>query len=799
MGSKRKKQTVGYKYFVGMEMAICQSFVDSLREIWVGEKKVWDSSITSTGTITIDEPTIFGGDEKEGGIEGDVDIEFGESTQSFNSYLSNFVGDIGAGRGLFRAVLNQVYVGNNAYIKPWNWVVRRQTKSWDNSTIWNDSKAAIGQDMNPIHIIYDMLTSKTYGLGLIASDIDLTSFVDAADTLYNESFGISIGFYNDGKTIKEFIDEILDIIDGVIYQDIQTNKMVVKLARDDYNPATIPSFGEDDIIELSGFSRTLLSNTVNHVIVNYTNTGEWVTETAIVTDIAVKNRQKSIVSKKYDFLPITSKETATKVAQRELKQLSSGLFKARIIGTREMFDLRQNDVFKMTFNIEPFFIEEAIVRVVNISYGSLSDNTITLDVVEDVFAEGKTVFDETPDTEWTNPASDPADITTLKLNELLYWTAAVDLFDNSTMSAKDDLSTVYMISAIKPSGDTFVYDILSKESLETNYISDGRNDLFTPSCLLDGAISISDTVIDYDNESNILSVEENTYAFIGDEIVEIVSVNTTLKQLTVNRGILDTVPAAHVDNTRVWFTDGLYGLNDREYFSGDTVNFKFLTSTSQGTLLESAASVNSDTVDNPPRYLRPYPPGNVSSSFVSNEFTLNWTHRDRTQQTAYFVLQSEGNIGPELGTTYTIRLYDSGDVLLRTVTGQTGTSYTYAIQDERDDTGLDVSGATNPAAVNGNFSRNGSFNGKARYDQGVYSLWWNSGSVQWVITLTSTIGTLPSDYFSLTNSDPAGTYTANGAWTGTVVVADETEIKFQLESVRDTYSSFQYQSGSANR
>ena len=49
---------------------------------------------------------------------------------------------------------------------------------------------------------------------------------------------------------------------------------------------------------------------------------------------------------------------------------------------------------------------------------------------------------------------------------------------------------------------------------------------------------------------------------------------------------------------------------------------------------------------------------------------MSWYHRDRTQQTAYIVADTEGNIGPEAGTTYTVEVRKVSDNSL--VTSETG-------------------------------------------------------------------------------------------------------------------------------
>lgn len=127
---------------------------------------------------------------------------------------------------------------------------------------------------------------------------------------------------------------------------------------------------------------------------------------------------------------------------------------------------------------------------------------------------------------------------------------------------------------------------------------------------------------------------------------------------------------------------------------GEVVEARILPSTSQGRL--DLAEAPTDTVTLAGRMMRPYPPGNVQingsrwpvSIGATAELSLTWAHRDRRQQTVSLIKQDEGNIGPEFGTTYTIRIFGETDTLIRTVSGITGTSYIYATADEIADSGL---------------------------------------------------------------------------------------------------------------
>jgi hypothetical protein len=93
------------------------------------------------------------------------------------------------------------------------------------------------------------------------------------------------------------------------------------------------------------------------------------------------------------------------------------------------------------------------------------------------------------------------------------------------------------------------------------------------------------------------------------------------------------------------------------------------------------------------RQARPYPPGRIrlngqtEPAVVAGDLTVTWAHRDRTQQTAYLVHQDEGDIGPEPGTSYTVRLRDRHGALVRSTTGLTGTTWTWTVADAAADAG----------------------------------------------------------------------------------------------------------------
>lgn len=158
MGGSSKKVTVGYKYYVGMHMALCHGPIDKLIRVRVGGKTAWQGAMAH-GTISINKPDLFGGEKREGGISGLIDIASGKPDQGQNSYLSSKLGSslLPAFRGVCCAILRQVYIGLNPYPKDWGWFVQRIQTRQNGIPQWYLGKAVIGSRFE--EAIYPATTS----------------------------------------------------------------------------------------------------------------------------------------------------------------------------------------------------------------------------------------------------------------------------------------------------------------------------------------------------------------------------------------------------------------------------------------------------------------------------------------------------------------------------------------------------------------------------------------------------------------------------------------------------------------
>ena len=67
--------TIGYRYYAGLHLIFCHA-IDKLINIGVGDKIAWSGEVTANQTLQINQPQLFGGDDREGGIVGPVDVCF---------------------------------------------------------------------------------------------------------------------------------------------------------------------------------------------------------------------------------------------------------------------------------------------------------------------------------------------------------------------------------------------------------------------------------------------------------------------------------------------------------------------------------------------------------------------------------------------------------------------------------------------------------------------------------------------------------------------------------------------------
>lgn len=551
---------------------------------------------------------------------------------------------------------------------------------------------AIG-DMNPAHIIRECLTDPDWGMGYQESDIDDAAFQTAADQLYAEAMGISL-LWDRQVPIESFIQEVIKHIDGALYVSRSTGKFVLKLIRSDYDENTLLELDPSNVEKIDNPARPTFGELTNSVTVNYWDSATGKDASVTVQDTAMIQMQGAVINTTVQYPGFTNFNIASRVSQRDLRALSSALLTCTIYANQDAKGLNIGDVFKLTW--PDFEIDGLVMRVVGLAFGDGKSNTVRITAAQDVFALPETGVVTQPDEGWVDPVTDAIPAEYRIVEESPYYELVQRLGQTSTdeqLATNPDIGYL-LASAARPG--TAINGRLAVDAGGGYEGNDTPMD-FCPAAFLAENLTPGATSVAITGGDALSEVAVGTHAQIGAELVKITSVSDS--SLGIGRGVLDTVPAAHPSGTAVLFWDAFADSDGVEYVAGETIQAKILPTTGLGTL--DLADAPEDSLTFTSRAFRPYPPGNVKIGGVAYPATiagaaqlaLTWAHRDRLQQTGGDLVDTtEGNIGPEAGTTYTLRLYGETDTLLRTETGLAGTSYTWTAEEA--DSGLTVPGAT---------------------------------------------------------------------------------------------------------
>ena len=689
-----KKQTIGYKYFFSLHMGLGRGPANEIAEVRVGDVPAYDTPIVignSGQLVRIAKPELFGGEKKEGGIDGLMYVYNGARTQNLQPALTQGLkrlpaiasalgGDVPSFRGVITCWYDGLVCAMNPYPKEWSFRVRRWDAGWWNNAPWYAAKALIQltgsrgpiKAMNGIHLLYEVNTNPEWGRGMPPELIDDAAFRAAADQLFNEGLGLCIPWFRQ-ENIKEFIPVIINHIGAVQYVDRQSGKLTVKLIRGNYDPKTLPTFSLDNgLIDVLDDDSSGEETSYNEIIVKGFDPSSKEEISVRVQNLAAIQSQGEIISNTIEYRGLSTRDLVSRVAQRELK-VQLPLRKMTVLLDRRGWRIAPGTVFRISHPRKG--IGNMIVRAGEVNDGTLVDGKIAIKVVQDIFGMPETAFvDPTPPV-WTPPSFEAQPAPYERLIEM-NWRDFYRRADPAERNAVEEgVSYVAMLAATPVGVQSAGYDIATRTGADpyTVYTNGG----FTARAPLVGDITPLQTTMTLgeDGFQNFYAeFAPDMVAQIDDEQIQITAINEITRVATIKRGVADTIPASHSATASVWLVDDEMVSDAVEYQDGEVVYAKALTRTTTDLLLLSEAAERSITVRQ--RLRRPYPPANLKVNGESvftiddREYelpTFTWAHRNRLTQADFAVGYTEPSIAPEEGTTYRARIYAANGVtLLRT-------------------------------------------------------------------------------------------------------------------------------------
>ena len=684
-----------------MQMALCHGPINAVHSIRFKDKVGWTGTVTNPGggagyMTFANNWGLFGGDDLEGGVGGQIEIGFGDPLQTLVGVNNDGTTDPAAYipwmvthpsaptmgthyRGL--AVINflDFYWGTNPYVGD---VAVEVSRYWAG---WYPSTRQIGVDSNAIHIIYESVINDQWGMGYPEDSLDQTSFIAAAARLYSESLGLSMT-WSDQKSIEEFIDDILDQIDGTFFYDTALGKWKISLIRSD--DPVFKAVGPSNI-RMTSFSRRMIGETVNQLTAKWVNpTTEEYQSITVQDSAAIQSCNGQVIPGTKEYSGVRNEALCIRLAQRDLQALSATLATAEVTANRELWDVNPGHILELSW--PAYGIVALRMRVTNVTHASSQRGDISLTLVEDVFGQVSGDFVSTNPPGWVDNRQDATPFDVLAPFEIPFWfvwqamggTAPSELVTFGAVlpvSANTGIrAAVLNAKATTPSGSS--YSVVDTDNATPSAIIGSTlvPEFTTITSLVAGTLS-GDSRIGLDS-----------YAVLGDgdtaEIVRVTGPATGIN-ITLERGLMDTHPRDWPTGTRIYFIG-------MENFPADmTVRSMAALVTYKVTMQTSTSATTLADVPETPVLLsgrqgRPYPVGNVRIegdywpvTVISDTGSLDvqWSTRNRMLQTGTNqIAWNAGSVPIEDGTTTLLILEQGGIVVASKEVTTVGTSLSLA-------------------------------------------------------------------------------------------------------------------------
>lgn len=619
---------------------------------------------------------LFGGDQQQGGLEGQVDFYRGLQTSFPNAYLSaNLPGanPAPAYRGLCHVVCEQLYVGTQNTLQLMAFVVKR----CPDPLAQGPANANLGGDANPAWIIWDIMTNTIYGLGIPSARFDQVSFIAASVTLKNESMGMSMQTDSEGSA-DTLITEVLRHIDGVLYTDPSTGLWTLKLVRADYDVTTLVTVDESNMLEPPEFNRLTWDETLNEIKVRYCDRSMYFTpRLAQAQETANMATRGQLASDTSDFTGFSNVTIAQFVAARELKSHSYPLARIKIKTNRVAWNFRIGGVF--LFSYAALGLAKVVFRISSINYGLLERGEIEMGAVEDVFAvtsAGYTPIQSGGGWGDPTPGGPPPPPLAQELMESPY------LINNSPqrfvflLAARGDNLSLGCDVDSEVGGAALALTNTDQPFIPYGVLRDAYPAKTPPE---DSVGFVLASGVDLDS---LVSASLNLFV-IDDEVMSFTTVvlnpNGTAAFTGILRGLLDTVPADHAEGAAVWFFgEGAAYVQPGQYAADVTIGAKAIPANIYGSA--DPASVTQVNLATASRAQSPYPPGDVLVNGVwvpastLGDVLVTWADRHRVNQGQNIVRQDDPSWTGGVEGNYHI-VVTMGGLPFADLPGQSGNSY----------------------------------------------------------------------------------------------------------------------------
>lgn len=512
--------------------------------------------------------------------------------------------------------------------------------------------------MNPAHSLFYVRTDGEKGRVPIG-DINDASLRAAADRLYYEGFGINWEYDPQRHTPDSWCEHIERLIAGSFERSLEDGQWYLDLARDDYVLDELPIIDDGDILEFRELPTTL-SQAVNSVSVKYFDV---VRKEFVITPAARALgliRRFGEIHQTLDFPEIGNATLAVRVAVRELRSYTTPTRAFELVTTPRPRDIRRSQKFRLQSPKRR--IVDMVCIVGEKQHGTLRSGAIRWTVTQHVASMPSSAWIEIEEGVDTRPSQTPLPITAQRAYEAPYVDVCAAMPRAELQALPEDVG--FLVAAASDPGQHLDYAMAVSVD-GGDYGTVGTGD-WAPTAVVVGdyPAALDPTDVHVAGGKLLGTVAVGELVLWDDEWCRLDAIDLDAEPpvLTLARGCADTVPADHLDGSRLWFPHGRAAFDATEYSAGEEVDVKLLSNTGSRRLPAGSAAAVTVALDQ--RQARPYPPGGLRingeayPASINGDAVVTWAHRDRVLQADMAVDAAAASIGPEPGVQYAVRNVD---------------------------------------------------------------------------------------------------------------------------------------------
>lgn len=546
--------------------------------------------------LMVDNKNFFGSYYSEGGIYGNLTFNSGNFGHLDDDYIKKFTPEnkLFNNKNQSYILFKDFYYGNRKQLPKVSALVSRypfyNDKLTENITkeLMLSLPPRLDGSCSPISIILDLLLNPLINdnyktIDDIKNDIDIDSFKNAEQILFEESFGLSLCLTQD-SVIEDILKDVLDEIEGSLYFNPKNGKLSIKLSRQKYLKDDLFIIDDKLIKSFDSITTNSNSDVINQLKLTYSDyKNNYDKRILIFNNDGNYYETKNTNSKSISKLNINNEELASQLLIREIRPLTQQVIRAELVVNRACRHLRNGDV--VILNSPRNKIENMVMRVLTIDLGGSNTSEIKIDLMQDLFGDINEINSELvkPEEHFNeNELLIPDSINIEKSIEAPFFlsTAPTELIDSNNNIGQNilfisrynqDTESAKLYKLIDYNTPTekrlpFMSNDVSFSAITSLSKNIRRyDDIIKINNIIDGVEDVSDQEM---REGYNLAVIIDEMG--NEEFISYSGYNITRNELYgIKRGLLDTIPKNFNKDSKIYFIDTYYNINDLIYLFND--------------------------------------------------------------------------------------------------------------------------------------------------------------------------------------------------------------------------------------